>query len=46
MDLTGGGLLIMSGTSQVDFRHALPKSPKALGARVNLTFRHMAASNT
>jgi len=46
MDLTGGGLLIMSGTSQVDFRHALPKSSKALGARVNLTFRHMAASNT
>jgi alkylated DNA repair dioxygenase AlkB len=26
-------------------RHALPKSPKALGVRVNMTFRHMAASN-
>jgi alkylated DNA repair dioxygenase AlkB len=45
IDLTAGGLLLMEGTSQVDYRHALPKSAKALGARVNLTFRHMAASN-
>ena len=46
IDLTAGGLLLMEGTSQVDYRHALPKSVKPLGARVNLTFRHMAASNT
>jgi len=45
LDLTPGGLLVMEGTSQVEYRHALPKSAKALGARVNLTFRHMAASN-
>ena len=45
IDLTAGGLLVMSGTSQVDYRHALPKSVKAVGARINLTFRHMAASN-
>ena len=45
IDLTAGGLLVMSGTSQVDYRHALPKSAKAVGARINLTFRHMAASN-
>ena len=43
--LTPGGLLIMSGTSQLDYRHALPKSAKAQGERINLTFRHMAASN-
>ncbi|HZJ52541.1 MAG TPA: alpha-ketoglutarate-dependent dioxygenase AlkB [Myxococcaceae bacterium] len=45
LDLTAGGLLIMGGTSQVAYRHALPKSPKQHGARINLTFRHMAASN-
>ena len=45
LDLTAGGLLLMGGTSQVDYRHALPKSAKAQGARINLTFRHMAASN-
>ena len=45
IDLTAGGLLLMDGTSQVDYRHSLPKSAKAVGARVNLTFRHMAASN-
>jgi len=45
IDLTAGGLLLMDGTSQVDYRHALPKSAKAVGTRVNLTFRHMAAPN-
>ena len=45
IDLTAGGLLLMEGTSQLDYRHALPKSAKAHGPRINLTFRHMAASN-
>jgi len=45
IDLTSGGLLLMEGTSQVDYRHALPKSAKAVGVRINLTFRHMAAAN-
>jgi alkylated DNA repair dioxygenase AlkB len=45
IDLTSGGLLLMEGTSQVDYRHALPKSAKAAGVRINLTFRHMAAPN-
>ncbi|HET9155358.1 MAG TPA: alpha-ketoglutarate-dependent dioxygenase AlkB, partial [Myxococcaceae bacterium] len=45
IDLTSGGLLLMDGSSQDEYRHALPKSAKAVGARVNLTFRHMAASN-
>jgi Alkylated DNA repair protein len=45
LDLTSGGLLIMGGTSQRDYRHALPKSAEGHGARVNLTFRHMSAPN-
>jgi alkylated DNA repair dioxygenase AlkB len=45
IELTSGGLLIMEGRSQEEYRHALPKSASATGARINLTFRHMAASN-
>jgi alkylated DNA repair dioxygenase AlkB len=45
VDLTAGGLLLMDGASQVDFRHALPKSARATGIRINLTFRHMAGPN-
>jgi len=45
LDLTSGALLLMTGTSQADYRHALPKSAKAHGSRINLTFRHMAAPN-
>jgi alkylated DNA repair dioxygenase AlkB len=45
IDLTAGGLLLMDGTSQLEYRHALPKSAKAAGIRINLTFRHMAAPN-
>jgi alkylated DNA repair dioxygenase AlkB len=45
LELTPGGLLLMGGRSQLDYRHALPKSAKDHGPRINLTFRHMAASN-
>jgi len=45
IELTAGGLLLMTGTSQSDYRHSLPKSAKAPGARINLTFRHMAGAN-
>jgi alkylated DNA repair dioxygenase AlkB len=45
LELTPGGLLLMGGSSQLDYRHALPKSAKDHGPRINLTFRHMAASN-
>ena len=45
IDLTTGGLLLMDGASQLEYRHALPKSAKATGVRINLTFRHMAAPN-
>jgi len=45
IELTPGGLLIMGGNSQRDYRHALPKSARDHGPRINLTFRYMAASN-
>ncbi len=38
-----GDLLIMSAESQSDYRHAVPKTTRPLGPRINLTFRAMAA---
>jgi alkylated DNA repair dioxygenase AlkB len=40
LDLPDGSLLIMSGTTQHTFRHALPKQP-GKGPRINITFRHV-----
>lgn len=37
--LGGGDLLVMSGESQRDFRHAVPKTSARIGSRLNLTFR-------
>jgi alkylated DNA repair dioxygenase AlkB len=34
-----GDLLVMSGESQRDFRHAVPKTTARTGPRLNLTFR-------
>lgn len=45
VDLAAGSLLLMEGRSQLDYRHALPKTAAAVGTRVNLTFRCMAAAN-
>jgi alkylated DNA repair dioxygenase AlkB len=45
VDLTAGSLLVMEGRSQLDYRHALPKTARPVGARINLTFRFMAATN-
>jgi alkylated DNA repair dioxygenase AlkB len=39
--LAPGSLLIMKGTTQTHWLHALPKSKKVLTPRVNLTFRTM-----
>lgn len=38
-DLESGSLLVMSGRSQADFQHAIPKTRRAVGMRINLTFR-------
>ena len=34
-----GSLLVMSGDTQANWQHSLPKSAQVLGSRVNLTFR-------
>lgn len=40
-ELGDGDLLVMRGTTQRDFRHALPKTRRPVGVRLNLTFRHV-----
>jgi alkylated DNA repair dioxygenase AlkB len=37
--LAGGSLLVMRGTTQEHWRHALPKTAQPVGPRLNLTFR-------
>ena len=39
--LTGGSLLIMSGKFQKNWKHAIPKTKKEIGGRINLTFRNI-----
>jgi alkylated DNA repair dioxygenase AlkB len=40
-DLLHGSLLIMAGTTQHFWRHAVHKSKKPVGERINLTFRNI-----
>lgn len=40
LDLTHGSLLVMAGTTQHYFRHAVPKQANK-GARINITFRRV-----
>lgn len=40
-DLATGDLLLMHGDSQRRYRHALPKTAKLVGTRINLTFRRI-----
>ncbi len=39
LDLPSGSLLLMSGDTQRNWLHGINKSSRALGPRVNLTFR-------
>lgn len=39
LNLPHGSFLIMRGRCQASWRHQLPKTTKAVGARINLTFR-------
>lgn len=39
LDLEPGCVLIMRGDSQRDFLHAIPKTRRPVGPRINLTFR-------
>jgi alkylated DNA repair dioxygenase AlkB len=41
IDLDDGSLLVMGGTTQAFWKHALPKDPATTGARINLTFRRI-----
>jgi len=46
LDLSHGGLLVMGGTTQRQFRHAVPKRPAVREERVNLTFRCVIAAGS
>ena len=37
--LKDGSLLVMKGNTQSDWRHRIPKEPRVIGERINLTFR-------
>jgi alkylated DNA repair dioxygenase AlkB len=39
--LAHGSLLVMRGDTQKNFRHALPRTRRAIGPRLNLTFRRI-----
>jgi len=39
MDLPHGSLLVMAGPTQHHWQHAVPKTAKPVGERINLTFR-------
>lgn len=39
--LPHGSLLVMSGATQRNYRHALPRTAKPVGERINLTFRRI-----
>ena len=41
VDLESGSLLLMSGRSQADYQHAVPKTRRPVGPRINLTFRQV-----
>lgn len=39
--LEPGSLLVMRGATQRDWKHALPRTARAVGPRINLTFRQV-----
>jgi alkylated DNA repair dioxygenase AlkB len=41
LELPHGSLLVMAGTTQRHYRHALPRTAKPTGERINLTFRQI-----
>jgi alkylated DNA repair dioxygenase AlkB len=45
LDLADGSLLLMSGASQRDWEHCLTKTKRAVGPRINLTFRVVRVSS-
>ena len=43
LPLAPGSLLVMAGATQRDWTHALPKTARPVGERINLTFRTLVA---
>lgn len=41
LDLAHGSLLVMRGETQANYRHALPRTARPVGERINLTFRRI-----
>ena len=41
LELPHGSLLVMRGDTQRNYKHALPRTAKPVGERINLTFRHI-----
>lgn len=41
LELPHGSLLVMRGATQDNYRHALPRSRRPMGPRINLTFRRI-----
>ena len=39
--LAHGSLLVMAGETQANYRHALPRTARPVGERINLTFRRI-----
>ncbi len=44
LDLPHGSLLVMGGDTQTHYRHALPRTARPVGERINLTFRRIRLS--
>jgi len=45
LELGHGSLLVMRGDTQSNYRHALPRTAKPVGERINLTFRRVFAAD-
>lgn len=43
LELAHGSLLVMGGDTQQNYRHALPRTARPVGERINLTFRRILA---
>jgi alkylated DNA repair dioxygenase AlkB len=46
LELPHGSLLLMRGATQANYRHALPRTVRPVGPRINLTFRRIASQGT
>lgn len=44
VELEPGSLLLMAGDTQRHWKHALPRTTRPVGERINLTFRHVLPS--